>query len=488
MQRKLLVIIILILLQFTNEIAYGKENERSTVTPGQDKAVDYLLEHFGEEKFFPQNGFLLRQGQYLPKLVWARPNLVKQVVSKSEISYRWFNDKFEQVKIADKPGLYYVYGEAPAPKGPPLRQAMTCLCLKKGVDLTSLAENEHQISKNKSDKSKADALREILNTWNNTEEGALSLYEKLESNQPATPLNIDRWNMHNATLHVKLKRIVMGLDKTPPVLVRPRNITGNAATILHKPSAETAKKYAVIRKQLEEKFDEWFASCNLPMSIVVAKDGNIIFAKALGKLNGEPLTLNTPMRIDSAMKPIIGIQTAMYVDRGVFKLDEKIGNHLPDFNTPDDEKLTFRAGHTHCSGIAFPWPLAFANLFYFSTWQDSLIAHCKREWPAGAKHEYGVVGVILSVRALELYAGKNYWHAMESELFGPLDIKDARPGGKGFSVEDMARLGVLLANHGQYGQYEFFSEETYQAILPTPLSKYFPAVNKIWGIGLELGC
>ena len=103
------------------------------------------------------------------------------------------------------------------------------------------------------------------------------------------------------------------------------------------------------------------------------------------------------MLLHSAMKPLIGLQLAMYVDQGFIKLDEPIGNYLPDFNSPQDRNLTFRAGHVHATGIHFPWELAFRRLFYFHTWHESLIAHCKREWAPGAKHRYGVVGVILSV-------------------------------------------------------------------------------------------
>ena len=83
---------------------------------------------------------------------------------------------------------------------------------------------------------------------------------------------------------------------------------------------------------------------------------------------------------------------------------------------------------------------AFSRLFYFRTWQESLIAHCPREWAPGTKHRYGVVGIILAIRALELMIGKNYWHAMGCELFAPLGIKNTLPGGTGFSAENLARL------------------------------------------------
>jgi CubicO group peptidase (beta-lactamase class C family) len=139
----------------------------------------------------------------------------------------------------------------------------------------------------------------------------------------------------------------------------------------------------------------------------------------------------------------------------------------------------------HVTGIHFPWELASSRLFYFRTWQDALIAHCPRDWAPGARHQYGVVGIILAVRALELLSGRNYWSAMEDEVFGPLGIADALPGGTGFSAENLARIGVLLSNHGRYGPWELFSEQTHRSILPTQLKPHFPDVDLTYGIGLR---
>ena len=159
---------------------------------------------------------------------------------------------------------------------------------------------------------------------------------------------------------------------------------------------------------------------------------------------------------------------------------------MPEFNTSKDRNLTFRSVHVHATGIHFPWSLAFSRLFYFHTWNEALIAHCEREWEPGAKHRYGVVGVILSVRALEILRGRNYWDAMERDLFEPLGIRNVLPGGKGFSAENLARVGVLLDNRGKYGNWEVISEETHQAILPKSLKPFLPELDMKYGIGFKI--
>lgn len=222
-----------------------------------------------------------------------------------------------------------------------------------------------------------------------------------------------------------------------------------------------------------------------PMSVVVAQRGAILFAKGYGKKNGKPVTIQTPMLLHSAMKPLLGLQLALYVDQGYIQLDDPIGKFLPEFDTPKDKQLTFRAGFTHVTGIHFPWDLAFSRLFYFHTWHESLIAYCPRDWAPWDKYQYGVVGMILGVRAMELLSGQNYWQAMEDDLLTPLGITDVLPGGTGFSAEGLARIGVLLDNGGRYGTLEFISRATCQAIRPTPLSKFGPLLENTCGIGLQ---
>jgi CubicO group peptidase (beta-lactamase class C family) len=321
--------------------------------------------------------------------------------------------------------------------------------------------------------------------WRTSEAGAVELAAILEADQPTRAVREGQWQMENATVHVRLKRKLMGLDSKPIVKATVRPNSGRPAPELRKAPLREAGIAEDQIRAIEAKLDQWYADSKEPMAVVIAQNGVIVLAKGYGSVDGEPVTIGTPMLLHSAMKPLIGLQLAMYVDQGLIKLDEPIGNYLPDFNTPQDRKLTFRAGHVHATGIHFPWELAFRRLFYFHTWHESLIAHCRREWAPGAKHRYGVVGVILSVRALELLRGRNYWDAMERDLFEPLGIRNVLPGGTGFSAESMARIGVVLANRGTYGNHKVISEQTYQAIIPTALKPYFPALNMRYGIGLQ---
>jgi len=444
-----------------------------------DADIAYMKTHFGEQEFLPEGGLLLREGQHLPKLVWHNSKLVGTVLEDTKIPTQWFDADFNAVNVANKPGRYYVYGEAPAPQGPPLRRAMTCYCVPSDVDLRAIAEKTISVTTDV----KEAAIDSVIQSWRTTEDGVVMLAGLIEEGEE--PARVGQWHMENATRHVQLKRKLMGLDAQAPVSVGMRSISSQPAPVLRTGSLEEAQVTTAQVQALREKLDAWYEDAQQPTAVVVARHGVIVFEKGYGLLDDKPVTVDTPMLLHSAMKPLMGLQLAMYVDRGFVDLDDPMGQYLQDFNAERDQNLTFRAGHVHATGIHFPWSLAFKRLFYFHTWHESLIAHCPREWDPGAKHRYGVVGVILSVRALELMRGLNYWDAMERDLFNPLGIENIYPGGTGFSAENLARVGLLLDNKGKYGSWEAFSEETYHKIVPTDLTTYFPEINKTYGIGLQ---
>ena len=438
---------------------------------GADSAerIAYVREHFGEMNFKPEGGFILRKGQVLPNLVWDEPEVAAALLKTTAIQTKWFDSDLNEVKTAEKTGRYYAYGEASAPDGYPLCRAMTCCCLEPTEDLHMLAVNRYPWD----DRS----IKEIVKGWIESEEEVITLCGKMDAKPPYQPERPGQWLMENASVHVRLKRKIRKIT-TPPVEVKARRIDGKPAPVLSTGKVELTKSDSEFKAKMEDVFQRWYQSSGEPMCVVVARKGNVIISKAYGEICGKPVTVNTPMFIHSAMKPIMGIQLAMYVDRKIVDLDEPIGKYLPEFDTPKDKNLTFRVAQVHTTGIRFPWELAYSRHFYFNPWHEALIAKCPRDWNPGERYQYGCVGMILSARAIETVTGKNYWEAMEEQLFEPLGIKDMYPGGSGFSAEDLARLGVLVANKGKYGSWELFSERAYDAIMPVPLQKYIPNLDE----------
>lgn len=449
----------------TESVASRELNER----------VAYMKDHFGEMQFKPEGGFILRKRQPLPDLVWDEPEVASALLEDTVIPTRWFDSELNEVTKTDKAGRYYAYGEAPAPEGAPLYRAVTCLCLDEdeNLELLALRLNPGQEVR----------VQEIVKAWREDEEETITLCGKLETGPPYAPRRPGQWQMENATVHVRLKRKIRNIKRH--VEVKARTLEGTPAPVLSGGMIELSGADREFKTKMEELYERWHQSSGQPMSVVVARKGNIIVSKGYGEIGGKPVTVNTPMLLHSAMKPIMGLQLAMYIDRGIVALDEPIGNYLPEFDTPRDKNLTFRVAQVHTTGINFPWSLAFSRHFYFHTWHEALIAKCPRDWNPGDRYQYGCVGMSLSVRAIETLTGKNYWEAMEEQLFEPVGIKDMHPGGTGFSAADLARLGVLVANRGKYGSLELFSEKTCESIMPVQLQDYIPNLDekRMRGIG-----
>ena len=220
----------------------------STTQAGVEESE--LKEHFGEQQFAPAGGFILRQGQKLPDLVWEHPQLVARVVENHTIPTRWFNERFEEVRIAREAGRYYVYGEAPVPDGPVLRRAMTCCCVGKDVTLAKLAQSRLNSNRRASDSDrKQDDVDALVRRWQMSEEGAVELAALLEADLKSGPVRRGQWQMENATQHVRLKRKLMGLDRKPIIKVTPRPLKGKPAPVFAERTIETSRDYRSTAKE-----------------------------------------------------------------------------------------------------------------------------------------------------------------------------------------------------------------------------------------------
>ena len=335
--------------------AFAGDGQPSTTSQRTTLGNDELKERFGEQQFVPTGGFVIRVGQVLPKLVWEQPGLVARVVKDPKIPTRWFDEKLNEVKAAKKPGRYYVYGEAPAPAGPRLRRAMTCCCLGKSVKLTDIARRWIAIQKRTAGITKAsESAESVIRRWRRTEHGAVQLAAFLKTDQQRLPSRVEQWQMEDATRHVRLKRKLMGLERKPLVKPTAKLLKGKPSPVLRTAPLEQAGVSKAQIRAIQSQLDAWYAASGEPMAVVIARKGVVILAAAYGKMDGRKVTIDTPMRLDSAMKPLIGLQLAMYVDRGHLRLDEPIGNYLPDFKSRKDRTLTFRAGPCSCHRDSFP--------------------------------------------------------------------------------------------------------------------------------------
>jgi hypothetical protein len=54
-----------------------------------------------------------------------------------------------------------------------------------------------------------------------------------------------------------------------------------------------------------------------------------------------------------------------------------------------------------------------------------------------------------------------------------------------FTAYELAAMAQLLANHGSYGEKEFFSSAVFKNLLPEPLGRRYPGVTEEEGVGMH---
>ncbi len=130
--------------------------------------------------------------------------------------------------------------------------------------------------------------------------------------------------------------------------------------------AQTAAKQAQTTDDLksrlakiEEKTEARRKELGIPgMSLVIVKDGEIIFAKGFGYKDVEkqiPVTTDTQFAIGSSTKAFTALSVLMSQDEGKLSLDDNPRKHLSYFKMNDaetNEKITIRDLLSHSSGLS----------------------------------------------------------------------------------------------------------------------------------------
>lgn len=109
--------------------------------------------------------------------------------------------------------------------------------------------------------------------------------------------------------------------------------------------------------------------------IMIARKGKVIYNKSFGYQNSEkkiPVTENTIYDLASVTKVTATLQATMFAyERGLFDINKKVSQYLPEFKGTNKEDIIVKDVLTHQSGLwpYFPWHIALekdsAQMKYF---------------------------------------------------------------------------------------------------------------------------
>lgn len=430
-----------------------------------------------------------------PRIVWRDVAEVERLGGSAELRVRWFDAQLNEAPAPDHPGRWGAYVEGTAPNGTPVRRSITFFARPPGFLLyfppdlpTPLPYQPGPIAEGVWHEHQAEIAEAfgsaLLRALNDSEIGATLIAGLSEAQPLGRPAGVlDSAAVRNDDFHLALKLKVLGLsDKVRP-LAPPRKRPGAPAPVLR----EGPPTEAGVREDAKERIDAvcraWAEDSGEPFVTLVARHGVIVTHAAFGNdAAGQPIGLDYRADVASITKTVTAIVFSQFLDQGLIDLDARVSGVFPDY--PDNEHVpTFRQCFTHTSGLSGHGEFGGSRNPHF----ENVILNGIDANQPGKAYVYTGMGFDLAAKAMEIVAGKSMIRLYHDHLFHPLEMGDvpmeSASAGARFTARQLGVLAQWMANRGSYGELQFISEATFDRLLPEDLSRRYPQIDEIEGIG-----
>jgi len=185
-------------------------------------------------------------------------------------------------------------------------------------------------------------------------------------------------------------------------------------------------------KETEEFLEELNNYEELSLAVIIAKDGLPVLKKAYGLANRSfniPNKIDTKFNLASMNKMFTAVAIMQLVQKGKLNLNDKIGDHIPDFpNAEVKFNVTVYQLLTHTGGMGNIFGSLYGKIpinkyqkieDYFPLFvKDSL------RFTPGSKYEYSNAGYIVLGHLIERITGQDYHSYVKENIFIPVDMKN----------------------------------------------------------------
>ena len=225
---------------------------------------------------------------------------------------------------------------------------------------------------------------------------------------------------------------------------------------------------------LNKKFDEvlsFFKADEPGGTVLVAKDGEVIYQKAFGKADLEldvDVTLNSKFGIASATKPFTAAAILKLVEEGKLSLKDDITKFIKDYPT-HGHTITIEHLLTHTSGIHnyndnFQEFMKIESIEYSRVEFIDVFKNKPMNFASGTNYRYNNSGYFLLGYIIEIVSGKSYGEYLDKEFFEPLGMKDTELNFSEKLIKNRANGYDLLSDKGytnrQYSSNTFTASST----------------------------
>lgn len=197
------------------------------------------------------------------------------------------------------------------------------------------------------------------------------------------------------------------------------------------------------------------------LSFAIVIDGKIVLSEALGYADHQnkiKADTSTIYRIGSITKPITAFLMMQMIEKGYFKLDDKIEDYLPEVKNligySDSTKITFRQLATHYSGLPFNPDLEGAAIGPIEQWEEKVIAgfsvtsfqYKPNEKYSYSNYGYGILGLAIS-RAVD----RPFIELVQENIFSPLKMDNTYFVLPNDKLSHLA-IGTMKKGYEQYNE------------------------------------
>jgi serine-type D-Ala-D-Ala carboxypeptidase len=201
------------------------------------------------------------------------------------------------------------------------------------------------------------------------------------------------------------------------------------STLLHAQQKAVDYKFSktvdsILQKAVENKL--------IPGAVIEIKKGDNVYIKAFGfaeRNDDQNKPLLHPVRMTSdclfdlaSLTKVVGTTTSimLLVDRGVIKVDDRVGKYLPAFDMGEKKEITIRHLLTHTAGLITWYPLFYRA--HNKQQAYKLIDDLPLAFPVGKSRHYSDLGFILLGEIIEKVSGMPLDQFDKKNVFIPLGM------------------------------------------------------------------
>jgi len=236
--------------------------------------------------------------------------------------------------------------------------------------------------------------------------------------------------------------------------------------------ANTTTTAAIDAKKIDHIVAEAMTEFQIPgLAIAVVSKDQLLLAKGYGVRdvgNNQPVTAQTLFGIASNTKAFTAAALAMLVDQGKLSWDDKVIQHLPEFQLADpyvSREMTIRDLLSHRSGLG----LGAGDLLI---WPDTnkttaeIIAALRFIKPANSfrsEYAYNNLMFVVAGEVVARVSGQSWQDYVEQQLFAPLGMQSTAAGFSRINANNQNRAVGHIPLNNQLQRYPLDYLEDFRA-------------------------